>query len=813
MAPEKTKKQFRKFYRSRSWKPFPYQEEMLDKYFSGLNGILNAPTGSGKTLAMWIPALLHAVASGQKKKGVRVLWITPVRALAADIRRGMQSAADDLETGWRVGSRTGDTSAADRKKMKENPPECMITTPESLHLLLSDKNHKAFFSSVDCIVVDEWHELIGSKRGVQTELALSRIRAIVPEVRLWGISATIGNLDEAAYVLFGETIHEIPFEIIKAKVNKKIRMESVIPPKVEEYPWAGHLGIKQIGRVLDIIRETNTTLIFTNTRSQCEIWYRQLLEEAPDLSGQLALHHGSLSSDVREWVEQALRDGRLKAVVCTSSLDLGVDISPVEKVIQIGGPKGVARFLQRAGRSGHRPGAESIIYFVPAHSLELVEASALRNAIKENKTEDRRPMIRCFDVLIQYLVTLAVGGGFNERQIFEDVIKTHAFNTITDDEWRQMLVFITSGGASLRNYPEFSKVIIDNGNYVVEDRRIALRHRLSIGTIVSDPMMQVKLMTGKRLGSIEESFISRLNPGNVFSFAGRTLELIKIQNMEVLVKLSHSKKTIIPQWLGGKMPLSGKLSEALRERLDEARQEIFQDEEMASLKELFHRQKKYSVIPSLDEFLIECVETKEGFHYFFFTFEGRYVNEGIAALLSYRLTKEHPRTFSISNNDYCINMLTDERIDIEREIKEDLFSPSNLEQDILGGMNSAEMARRRFRDIASIAGLVFTGYPGKQKPNKHLQASSRLFFEVFQDYEPDNLLLKQAYEEVLYDQLDEIRIRKALTRIQSQKILVRYPEKLTPFAFPVYAEMFRDKAGNEKLEDKLQKIIRQLEKP
>lgn len=810
MIPKKVLSDYKAFFKSRGWRAFPFQLQLLEKYFNGLNGILNAPTGSGKTLSLWLPALLYSLHTNPKKKGVKVIWVTPVRALASDIRRAMQDSADHFDSGWKIGSRTGDTSAAERKKLKEKPPDCLITTPESLHLLLSNKDNREYFSSVECIVVDEWHELLGSKRGVQTELALSRIRSLSPSLRLWGISATIGNLDQAAYVLFGEDIHELPYEIIKADVRKKIKMVSMIPEKVEEYPWAGHLGVKLIDRVLEVVSKSTTTLIFTNTRSQCEIWYQRLLQTSPDLAGQLALHHGSLSPEVRVWVEKSLHAGKLKAVVCTSSLDLGVDISPVETVVQIGGPKGVARFLQRAGRSGHQPGAESRIYFVPAHSLELVEASALRTAIAENKTEDRRPVIRCFDVLIQYLVTLAVGGGFNEKEVFDQVIRTHAFNTISDDEWRQMLVFITSGGASLRNYPEFSKVVMRDGLYLVTDRRTAMRHRLSIGTIVSDPMMQVKLMSGKRLGTIEESFISRLNPGNVFSFAGRNLELVKIQNMEVLTRISASSKSIVPQWLGGKMPLSGKLSQALRERLNDVTNDIYPDKEMESLRSLFEKQKKQSIIPKLDEFLIECIHTREGYHYFFFTFEGRYVNEGIAALLSYRLTREKSRTFSIGLNDYCIDLLTDEPIDVHRHVKENLFSTKNLEEDILGGMNSAEMARRKFRDIANIAGLVFTGYPGKQKPNKHLQASSRLFFEVFNDYEPDNLLLKQAYEEVLFDQLDEIRLRESLNRINSQKIIIKHPERLTPFCFPVYAEMFRDKAGNEKIEEKLQKIINQL---
>ena len=812
---------FHKWYKSRGWRSFPFQERMLQTYLDGYNGILNAPTGSGKTFAMFLPiAIEHLLnreshpelASGSENKGLRVLWITPVRALTKDIGNAIQSACDELGLEWRVSLRTGDTPASERQQMKKSPPQVLITTPESLHLMLATKDYASFFRKLTTIVVDEWHELLGSKRGVQVELALSRLRTLKPELKVWGISATIGNLDQALHVLLGEHIHTIKQTIVKADNEKEIEMITILPDEIEKFPWAGHIGISLIDKIIPIIHSSGSTLLFTNTRSQAEIWFQRLLDADPMLAGAIGLHHGSLDRELRDWVENALHEGMLKVVVCTSSLDLGVDFRPVDTVIQVGGPKGVARMVQRAGRSGHRPGAISRIYFVPSHSLELIEASALRTAIAENKMESRIPVIKAFDVLIQYLVTLAVSDGFNPEQIFEEVINTHAYNLITENEWQQVLTFITTGGPSLTSYPEYKKVVIGaDGLYRVTDRRTALRHRLGIGTIVSEAMITVKYMKGGFIGTIEENFIARLKPGDVFSFAGKVLELITVRDMKALVKRSVKKKYTVPQWMGGRMSLSSQLSYMIRRKLTEAMNGVSADEEMKALQPLLNQQKLNSIIPSEEQFLIECFQSKEGNHYFFYTFEGRYVNEGIAAVVAYRLTVQQPLTFSIAMTDYGFELLTTEELDLEDAIKKGLFSTENLEHDIQSGLNATEMARRRFRDIAHIAGLIFTGFPGKKLKTRHLQASSRLFFDVFTDIEPNNLLLKQAYQEVLYDQLDESRLYNVLDRIKSQEIVIRYPGKFTPFCFPILVEMFRSALSTEKLEDRVARIISEIE--
>src|ERR1700676_2803777 len=483
---------------------------------------------------------------------------------------------EELGMQWQVGIRNGDTKMNERQKQKRQMPEVLIITPESLHLLLAQKNYPEGFKFLRILAIDEWHELLGSKRGVQVELAVSRIANILEtdepyRFSLWGISATIGNLEQAQEVLVSPILDKIkdPPVIVKAKLEKRIEIESVFPDEIEKYPWAGHLGIKLVHKVIPIIENSRTTLIFINTRGMSERWYQEILNVAPELAGAVALHHGSIDMELRLWVEEALHSGKLKAVVCTASLDLGVDFRPVETVIQVGSPKGVARFLQRAGRSGHQPGELRKIYFLPTHSLELVEAAALKTAMKENVIESREPMLLCFDVLIQYLGTLAIGEGFFPETIFKEISSTYCFREIKKDEWQQILHFITEGGEALQQYDEFRKVEIINGLYKINGRRVAMRHRLHIGTIVSEAMMKVKFLSGGYVGMIEEYFISRLNPGDMFTLAGRNLEYVMIKDMTAIVKKSNETKEIVPSWNGGRMPLSANLGLMLRKKFNE----------------------------------------------------------------------------------------------------------------------------------------------------------------------------------------------------------------------------------------------------
>ncbi|MFI5156178.1 MAG: DEAD/DEAH box helicase, partial [Chitinophagales bacterium] len=507
--------------------PFAFQEETWQRMYEGHSGLVNAPTGCGKTFSVFLGAIIDFInrhPEGYKKKsasGLQLLWVTPLRALAKDIGRAMEEVIRELGMSWKIGIRNGDTEPKEREKQKRQMPEVLLITPESLHLLIARKNYSEVFDSLRWIAVDEWHELLGSKRGVQVELAISRLVGLrfsttgtrytvelnpgavaVHPLSVWGISATIGNLEQAREVLLSPIMQypgatkgvklnsgrSNPYSgtIVIADIRKQILIQSIIPDEIEKYPWAGHLGIKLIDKVIPIIQQSRTTLIFINTRGMSERWYQELLNASPDLAGAIALHHGSVDMDLRIWVEEALHSGRLKAVVCTASLDLGVDFRPVETVIQVGSPKGVARFLQRAGRSGHQPGETSKIYFLPTHSLELVEAAALKSSMQENVIESREPRLLCFDVLIQWLSTLAVSDGFYPEDIFREIKSTFCYRDLSEEEWEEILHFITEGGAALQQYDEFKKVEIVDGLFRILGRREAMRHRLHIGTIVSD---------------------------------------------------------------------------------------------------------------------------------------------------------------------------------------------------------------------------------------------------------------------------------------------------------------------------------------
>jgi ATP-dependent helicase Lhr and Lhr-like helicase len=799
------------WFTSRGWIPFPFQIEAWGAYLAGKSGLVNAPTGSGKTYSLLMPVVLEFIRQNpdfkkKKNNGLQAIWITPIRALGKEIELSANRIVDELQLTWKVGVRSGDTSVKERARQKEKPPEILITTPESLHLLIAQKGYPEFFKTLKVVVADEWHELMGSKRGVQVELALSRLKTLSKDLKIWGISATIGNMDEALHALLGSHYLSNDYTVIKADIEKKVEIVSVLPESIEKMPWSGHLGIHLLEKVIEIVNSSRTTLIFTNTRSFAEIWYQKMLAVAPELSGVLAMHHGSISQDIRNWVEEQLHEGNLKAVVCTSSLDLGVDFRPVETVIQIGGPKGVARFLQRAGRSGHQPGAISRIYFVPTHSLELMEAAALREAIAKKIVEDRLPYIRSFDVLMQYLLTLAVSDGFRQEEIFAEIKGTFSYGSVTEDEWIWMINFLTTGGDSLQAYNEYRKVIILDGLYKVENRMVAMRHRMSVGTIVGDSSLFVRYVTGKYLGTIEENFISRLNPGDVFWFAGKNLELVRIKEMEVHVRKTTRKSGAVPSWQGGRMPLSSQLSEMIRNKIDEVVKKTASDPEMIFLKPLFTLQQQRSHLPGKNEFLIEYLETTEGYHVLMYPFEGRFVHEGMAALVAHRIAQIQPITFSIAMNDYGFELLSDQPIPIDEAIETDVLGISNLMADIQASINSTEMARRKFRDIAAISGLIFKGYPGKPVKDRHLQSSSQLFFNVFHDYEAHNLLLRQAYEEVMDFQLEEARLRRALRRIGEQKIILSRPDKPTPFAFPIMVDRMREKLTSEKLEDRIKRM-------
>ena len=809
------------WFQNQNWKPFKFQKDTWKAFLQGKNGLLNAPTGSGKTYALWFPIVLNYIKNNpdyktKHKKGLKAIWITPLRALSQEIKQSAERITLDLGTQMTVGIRSGDTSTKERAQQKKQLPDLLITTPESLQLLLATKGYDKIFKDCSAIVVDEWHEILGTKRGVQMELALSRMKTISSELRIWGISATIGNLEQARDVLLGPESTALENSVlIKANITKKITVKSIIPKKMETFPWRGHLGLHLLEEVIPIINNSKTTLLFTNTRSQCEIWFQKILEKHPEYAGEMAMHHGSINKETRIWVENAIRNESLKAVVCTSSLDLGVDFAPVETVIQIGGPKGVARFLQRAGRSGHRPGKESVIYFLPTHAIELIEASALQKAVKQNTVEDRLPYLNSYDVLLQYLTTLAISDGFYPNEIYQEIKQTFCYQAVSEDQWQWLLNFLVMGSQSLQSYDEYKKVEVESdGKFTVNNRGVAMRHRFQIGTIVGDVNLAVKYQKGGYIGSIEEFFISKLNKGDVFTFAGRNLEFIRIKEMTVQVRNSTKKTNKISSWMGSRLTLSAQMSELLRNELYSSSEPLKnQSAEIRALAPLFKRQRRDSIVPKPSEFLIETFKTRDGYHHLFYPFEGRFVHEAMGSLLGYRISLLSPITFSLAFNDYGFELLSDQLIDIQQVLDNDLFTTDFMLDDLQKSLNATEMARRRFRDVAIISGMVFTGYPKKGIKMKHLQSSSQLLFDVFRDYEPDNLLFQQAFTETFEHQLEEGRLRLSLERIASQEIVWKECGQPTPFSFPLITDrMSREKLSSEKLADRIKKMAALLMK-
>ena len=798
------------WFESRGFTPAPFQRELWSSYAAGENGLLVAPTGSGKTFALAGAALGYAQSSQLKAGKLRLLWITPLRALASDISTAIADMADGLGLNWQVAQRTGDTSSTTKAKQRKQLPEVLVTTPESLHMMLSYPGCERLFSGLDGVVVDEWHDLLGTKRGVMMQLALSHLQGLSPSMKVWGVSATIGNTRDAMQTLLSAQNRKT--RLVLDKRPKELEISTVIPDDIERFPWAGHLGDRLLHRVLELIMASRSTLVFTNTRNQSEVWYRKLLAAEPDLAGQIALHHGSLASKERSWVEAALHDGRLKAVVCTSSLDLGVDFRPVDTVVQIGSPKGVARLMQRAGRSGHAPGETSRAYFVPTNALELFEAAALKSSIDNGEVEPIYAPHMSLDVLTQWLVTLGAGDGVNARLVQAEVRQTAAYHGLSQSLWDWAIAFVTTGGAALGGYDTFRKLGLDSdGRLHTQSREITTRHRMAIGAITSSASMRVQIQRGQMLGSVEESFAAALRPGQTFWFSGRALEFIRIREMTVWVRASKSRTGITPAWAGGRLPLSNQLAAGLRHQLDAALAGKLDTPELRALSPLVKLQQAWSHLPGERQLLVETFKNREGYHTLVYPFEGRAMHEVIAALMAARLGRD-PNTFSFAYNDYGFELLSALPVVIDEPTMRTLLSPVALEADVLAAIDAGTMPRRQFRSIAAIAGLITTGRPGKPQSNRHLQASSEMVYDTLISYDPHNELLAQSRNEVLEQVIDIDRLRSTLERMAAGEIIISNPPRATPLAFPLMVDRLRERLSTEALSVRIARMQQQLER-
>jgi ATP-dependent Lhr-like helicase len=807
------------WFASKGWRPSAFQREAWLRYRQGKSGLIVTPTGSGKTLAALGGPLLEALAEGpgrtvrRHRRGtpeygrVRILWITPLRALANDTACALREPVEALGLPWTVALRTGDASAKDKRIARQGKVDVLVTTPESLELLLSYEETAKLFAGVRSIVVDEWHELIASKRGVLLQLSLARLRRWRPSVRMWGISATLGNIEQACKVLLP---HVADAAIVRGAKPRQVTIDTLLPAPGARFPWAGHLGLSQLEAVVAAMRGVRTTLIFTNTRAHAELWYQALRAVWLDEAETLALHHGSLDPSLRRAAEHGLRDGTIRCVVATSSLDLGVDFPAVDQVIQIGGPRSAARLLQRAGRSRHRPGEWGHVICVPTHALELAEFAAVREALAAGEIDPRYPLTGCVDVLAQHCITMALAGGFAPRAMLDEVRSTHAYASLSDSTWTTVLNFIERGGDALQHYPDFNRVVVDaDGMYRVTQRRIAMRHRMAIGTIVSEGAVQVRMVSGGKLGIVDEAFVARLRARDRFQFAGRTVELVRLHDMTAYVRTARAGAGVMAKWQGHRLPLAaslGKRVEAILGRAADA-------PEMIALAPIIHLQAKLSAVPATDILLVEQIKSRQGWHTFIYPFAGRAIHEALASLIAYRWSRVEPNTFGFAVNDYGIVVSAANETHLDEERLRAFLSPAGLVENLRHGVNVAELARRQFREIARIAGLLPPSLPGKaQRSLRQLQASSGLLYDVLVQHDPSHILLRQAEQEALSEQLELHALEATLAELHERRWMMCTPRTLTPLAFPLWAESRRGALSSEDWKVRVERAAQRLEK-
>lgn len=780
-------------------KQLPFQKEAWKSYFEGESGLISVPTGAGKTYAAYLPALAKLHGNPVKgSKGIKILYITPLRALAKNLEEALRAPVEDLKLPYRVEKRTGDTTAATKAKQKKNPPEILLTTPESLALMLTEVDASEKFKLLETLIVDEWHELLSSKRGVLLELCLSRIKKCSPTVQIWGLTATIGNIQEAAQVCVG--MDRIP-KMITAAMDREVILTSILPDSIHKLPWAGHMGIQLLSYVLKRLAPSHPTLIFTNTRSQAEKWHQALLEAKPEWKDILALHHSAIDKKTREKIEEEIRTGILSFVVCTSSLDLGIDLPKVERVIQIGSPKSISRLIQRAGRSSHKPLTPCHIAIVPTHALEVIELKGYRKALQTHLLEERKPLQKCYDVLLQHIVTCAIGGGFTKEELFKEITTTDCFKDLTLLEFDICLEFLTTGGNALSAYPEYSKLHLIEQKYTVVDPLVMRRHKMNIGTITSDAYVPVKFAKGKAIGYVEESFLTKLKAGDSFLFGGKQLKLIHYREMTAYVRLSTDKNPKTTVWRGSRLPFSAPLGKVLRQTISSVETDV----ESEIFNQIIKIQQTLSHVPQENEVLIETFKSRDGWHLFIYPFEGKTIHEGLAMLIAHRLSKSMKATFTLSCNDYGFEILSNKAWNLNL-LTPELFSTQQDREEMKALINMQEAGKRCFRDIARIAGLIFQGYPGKHKSHRQVQISAGLIYEVFEKYDPNNLLLEQAKREILENQFEQERLHTVLERLSTSHLILKPLAKLSPFCTPLYIERVSDRLSTETLAERLASI-------
>jgi ATP-dependent helicase Lhr and Lhr-like helicase len=768
---------FSSWFTSQGWAPRPHQLEVLAAARAGASVLLIAPTGGGKTLAGFLPSLVDLAEN--PRPGLHTLYVSPLKALGADIARNLSRPVAAMALPISIATRSGDTSGDERRRQREAPPNLLLTTPESLALLVSLPDAEKMFGTLSAVVIDEVHALAGTKRGDQLALCLSRIAALAPGARRIGLSATVA--------------HRGPLEAyVSVDGVRVIEVTGGAPPAIEmilpegRLPWAGHMGLSAAPEILGRIRQAGMTIVFVNTRAQAELLFQELWKLNEETLP-IAIHHGSLELEQRKRVESAMAEGRLRAVVATSSLDLGIDWGGVDQVLQVGAPKGVSRLLQRVGRSNHRMDEPSKAILVPANRFEVLECEAAILGVAARELDGDPPRPGGLDVLAQHILGVACSAPFLPDELFAEVRRASPYAALTRQDFDDALRFVEDGGYALSAYERYRKLFRDfEGRVHVRSERIARQHRMNIGTIVEEPLLKVKLAGrgGGFLGEVEEYFANMLSPGDTFMFAGRLLKFLRIRETTVEAVEGGDGDPAVPAYAGGRMPMTTNLADRVRTMIqDSSTWGAFPE----PVREWLALQKKVSRLPGRHDLLVETFPRGDRFFLVAYCFEGRNAHQTLGLLLTRRMQRFGMQPLGFVATDYVLaTWSANEPTDVAR-----LFEQDMLGDDLEAWMSESSVMRRTFRNVAVIAGLIERHHPGEKKTKRQVTVNSDLIYDVLRRHQPDHLLLRATRADAAGGLTDVGRIAGMLERIHGR---VRHMvlSRISPLAVPVLLEIGRE---------------------
>nr|WP_249809974.1 ligase-associated DNA damage response DEXH box helicase [Bradyrhizobium sp. 139] len=830
---------FRAWFAARGWSPRAHQLALLEKAREDRSALLIAPTGAGKTLAGFLPTLVElssapvapaksVVSTGrtlQRSGGLHTLYISPLKALAVDIARNLERPVAEMGLPIKVETRTGDTPVSRRQRQRRYPPDILLTTPEQVALLLSSDDAPFLFSSLRRIVLDELHALVTSKRGDLLSLGLARLWRLAPQLRAIGLSATVAEPDQLARVL-------VPQPGGKEAAADIVIAGGAAPPLVEmldtreRLPWAGHSARHALPEIYELIKANKTTLVFVNTRSQAEMLFQNLWSMNDDGLA-IALHHGSLDVAQRRKVEDAMSAGRLRGVVCTSSLDLGVDWGDVDLVVNIGAPKGSSRLMQRIGRANHRLDEASRAVLVPANRFEVLECRVAIDAIADNAQDTPPLRTGALDVLAQHVLGCACGEPFLSDELYEELRTAAPYANLSRQDFDDVVEFVASGGYALKTYERFARIRQDKeGRWRVANPKVRQSYRMNVGTIVADDMLKVRLVRsrgggagsviargGRLLGEIEEAFIEGLSPADTFVFSGEVVRYETLVEDQVYVSRANDKDPKVPSYMGGKFPLSTYLAERVRRLLDDGRAWNGLPEQVRDWLSL---QREVSRVPAVRELLVESFPRANKHYLVCYPFEGRLAHQTLGMLLTRRLERARARPLGFVANEYAIAvwalgdmsfMIRDGRIDLNA-----LFDPDMLGDDLEAWLAESALMKRTFRNCAIISGLIARRHTGEEKSRRQVLFSTDLVYDVLRKHQADHVLLRAARADAATGLLDLRRLGDMLARIQGH-ITHRELDRVSPLAVPVMLEIGREsvygEAGDELLAEAADELVKE----